>query len=75
MFFQKCKKKYYQNKDKLYTYQVPNGVEILTIYPKSKIKITTLNNKKELLQQAIEQGCNETIFNKQLKLFLKNVEC
>lgn len=70
IFFQKCKKKYYETEKKLLNIKVPSNIKIFTINPKSKIKITGLNNNKFLLSQAIKQGYEETISNNELKLFL-----
>lgn len=71
MYFQKCKKQYYNNEKKILTYQKPKDVKIFTIAPKSKLKITTLNNNINLLHQTIEQAYQETILNKELQSFLK----
>jgi len=71
MFFQKFKKQYYKNEKKLSDVNIPKNVKVFTIAPKSKIKITTLNNNIDLLRQTIEQGYQETISNNDLKLFLK----
>jgi len=72
MFFQKCKKSYHETKKELSNYKIPQNIETFTIYPKSKIKITTLNNTKELLIKTIKQGYKETTLNNKLKLFLNN---
>jgi len=71
MFFQKCKKSYYETERKLSNVEIPKDVKVFTIAPKSKIKITTLNNNINLLRQTIEQGYKETISNNELKRFLK----
>ena len=70
MFFQKCKKPYYKTKKELSNYKIPQNIKTFAISPKSKIKIGTLNNKKELLIEAIEQGYKETTLNNELKVFL-----
>ena len=70
MFFQKKKKQYYKIENKLSNYKIPKNVNIFTITPKSKLKITTLNNNKNLLHQTIEQGFQEAISNNKLKSFL-----
>lgn len=70
MFFQKCKNQYYSNEKKLLNYQIPKDVKIFTIVPRSKLKITTLNNNKKLICQAIKQGYQETVSNKDLRSFL-----
>lgn len=71
MFFQRCKKSYYETEKELSNVEIPKDVKVFTIAPKSKIKITTLNNNINLLRQTIEQGYKETISNNELKLFLK----
>lgn len=71
MFFQKCKKQYYNNEKKISYYQIPKNVKTFTIAPKSKLKITTLNNNIDLLRQTIDQGYQETISNNELRTFLE----
>jgi predicted patatin/cPLA2 family phospholipase len=71
IFFQKCKKQYYEIEKKSSNHQIPEDVKIFTIAPKSKLKITTLNNNIDLLRQTIDQGYQETISNNKLKSFLK----
>jgi predicted patatin/cPLA2 family phospholipase len=73
MFFQKCKSRYYQTKQKLLNYQSPKNIKTFTISPKSELKITTLNNKEELLQQSFEQGYQETVSNSELISLLKRL--
>ena len=68
---QKFRKQYYEMEKKLSDAGMPKNVKIFTITPKSKLKITTLNNNINLLRQTIEQGYQETISNNDLKLFLK----
>jgi predicted patatin/cPLA2 family phospholipase len=74
MSFQGCRKQYYKNEKKLLNYKPSKDINIFTITPKSKIKITTLNNNINLLSQTINQGYQETIFNNDLELFLKQQE-
>lgn len=72
MLFQKCKKAYYQTEKELSHYKAPNNIQLFTILPKTKIRITTLNNSIKLLRQTIEQGYQETTSNNDLKLFLNS---
>ncbi|NOR85564.1 hypothetical protein GQ473_05600 [archaeon] len=71
MFFQKCKKNYYQTEKKLSNYKIPRNVKLFILCPKSKIRISTLNNNIDLLRQTIDQGYQDTISNNKLKSFLK----
>jgi predicted patatin/cPLA2 family phospholipase len=71
MFFQKCKKDYYKTSQELLNYQTPKDIEIFTISPKAKTKMTSLDNNIKLLNQMIDQGYKETISNHKLKLFLE----
>lgn len=69
MFFQKCKKEYYNNESKLLNYKPPKNIKILSIYPEAELTLNSLNNKEETLIKTFNQGVSETDKNKELKQF------
>ncbi len=71
VLFQGFSKSYYQNGRELLGYNIPKEVETFIIKPQKNIQITTLNNRKELLKQTFQQGYEETMSNRDLKLFLE----
>ncbi len=50
---------------------IPSNIDILTLKPENKLKITTLNNDQALIKKTIQQGYDETCQNEELKTFLE----
>lgn len=54
-------------------FRVPESAGIIFLRPKNKLRITRLNNGKKLIDEAIRQGYDETISNKDLRLFFDSL--
>ena len=51
---------------------IPEGIASYTIYPKKRVKVGLLGNRKDGLRAAVEQGYRETVENDELRKFLKS---
>jgi predicted patatin/cPLA2 family phospholipase len=70
LLFQKCRKNYLKTEKELLNYKLPENIKTYTIFPKSKLKIGIIDNDKDSIHQAIDQGYNETLKDKSLESFL-----
>ena len=70
MLFQKNRKGYLREVKELSNYDLPKGVQVFRLSPKSKLKIKILQNDSKSLHETIEQGYHETLENKGLREFL-----
>jgi predicted patatin/cPLA2 family phospholipase len=53
------------------SYDIPDNIDIIRLQPKKKLKLGTLGNNKNALQEIFYQGYNDTIMNEELKDFLQ----
>lgn len=68
---QHFKENYAKAERRARNYQPPKNVKFFSIRPKGPLKITTLDNNKNLLRASIQEGYNETSSNKELVEFLR----
>lgn len=71
MRLQPFRKSYYQAERDVAAYHVPPSIKVLVIRPSSKLWLTTLSNRKADIQQAFDQGYDETSANQELAAFLR----
>lgn len=65
----KFRSSYFEYSRKRKEFRVPESAGIIFLMPKNKLKITRLNNHKNLIDETIKQGYDETISNNDLRLF------
>lgn len=72
MFFRGCASEYLRDWRVSSRTPVPDDVEYFTLYPKESLRIGMLDNRREALRAAVEQGYRETVKNGELRKFLKS---